>query len=278
MPMPLREGTHIYVERKTLEPGYAMPSMEMATDHYSLSYIISGERSNITPLGTYHYGSGMVAGSPPFTYCRTVARSQDTYERILIKFAPEYVELFIKEVGQQVFDGIYEKKIFSFSGEGQSRIKKLFFEMVEEFEKDSPYTEFILQGMLFRLLLAIWEEQLPEEGVVLHPSPLTPSIVDVLSFVENEYYKNPSLEEAAQVANFSPAYFSRMFHTQMGKSYSEYLSSVKLRHVSILLTQTNKSIMEIAQETGFCHGNYLNEQFKKKMGMTPGQFRKNQKK
>ncbi len=278
MPMPLREGTHIYVERKAFKPGYAMPSMEMATDHYSLSYIISGERSNITPLGTYNYGGGMVAGSPPFTYSRTVARSQDTYERILIKFAPEYVELFIKEVGQQIFDGIYEKRIFRFSQEGQSRIEKLFLEMVDEFEKDSPYAEFILQGMLFRLLLAIWEEQLPEEGVELHPSPLTPPIVDVLSFIENEYYRNPSLEEAAQVANFSPAYFSRMFHTQMGKSYSEYLSNVKLRHVSILLTQTDKSIMEIAQDTGFCHGNYLNEQFKKKMGMTPGQFRKNQKK
>jgi len=32
--------------------------------------------------------------------------------------------------------------------------------------------------------------------------------------------------------------------------------------------------MEIAEETGYCHGNYLNSQFKKKVGMTPGQYRK----
>ena len=33
-------------------------------------------------------------------------------------------------------------------------------------------------------------------------------------------------------------------------------------------------LMEIAQETGFCHGNYLSQQFKRKTGMTPAQFRK----
>ena len=91
---------------------------------------------------------------------------------------------------------------------------------------------------------------------------------------ENFYYRNPSLEETAGAANFSAPYFSRLFHAQMGKSYSEYLNHVKLRHVCILLAQTSLSVMEIAQETGFCHGNYLSEQFKRKMGMTPGQFRR----
>lgn len=275
MAIPLKEGTHINVERKVFEPGYDMPSMEMAMDHYDIGYVISGERSIITPLGTYNYGKGMVAGSPPFVYGRTVARSQDKYERVLIKFTPEYIEPFVKEVGQQIFDGIYEKKrVFRFSEEGRIKIEKMFLDMVEEFEKNSLHKEFILQGMLFRLLLTIWEEQLPEEGVEQHPTPLTPPIMDVISFVENEYYRSPSLEEAAQVANFSPAYFSRIFHKQMGKSYSEYLNNVKLRHVQILLTQTDKSVMEIAQETGYCHGNYLNELFKKKFGMTPGKYRK----
>lgn len=276
MPIPLKEGTHIHVERKAFTPGYAMPSMEMATDHYNIGYVISGERSLITPHGTYNYGKGMAACSPPFVYGRTVAGSQDIYERILIKFSPEFIAPFIKEVGQPIFDGMYEKKrVFRFLEEGRARIEKMFLDMVVEFEKDSPHKEFILQGMLFRLLLAVWEEQLPEEGAQLHKSPVSPTIVDVLSFIENEYYRNPSLEEAAQVANFSPAYFSRIFHAQVGKSYSEYLNNVKLKAVQVLLTRTDKSIMEIAQEVGYCHGNYLNEQFKKKVGMTPGKYRRN---
>jgi len=251
--------------------------MEMATDHYSLSYIISGDRATITPSGTFSYHAGMVTGSPPFRYARTVSKSDVPYERILLKFSPEIVTPFIEKVGQQIFDGIYEQVFFSFSEDSRVKIEKMFFDMLYEYEKETPYREFILQGMLFRLLLFIWEERIPEEGVNTAKTTLTPPIVEAISYIEKSYYQNPSLEETANVAGFSPAYFSRLFHTQMGKSYSEYLSSVKLHHASILLVQTDKSIMEIAQETGFCHGNYLNELFKKKMGMTPGQFRKRKK-
>lgn len=277
MALPLKEGTHIYVERKAFDAAYVMPAMEMATDHYSLSYIISGDRATITPSGTFSYHAGMVTGSPPFRYARTVSKSDVPYERILLKFSPEIVTPFIEKVGQQIFDGIYEQVFFSFSEDSRVKIEKMFFDMLYEYEKETPYREFILQGMLFRLLLFIWEERIPEEGVNTAKTTLTPPIVEAISYIEKSYYQNPSLEETANVAGFSPAYFSRLFHTQMGKSYSEYLSSVKLHHASILLVQTDKSIMEIAQETGFCHGNYLNELFKKKMCMTPGQFRKRKK-
>ena len=274
MALPLKEGSHIHIERKIFQPGYAMPSMEMATDHYSLGYVISGDRRTITPSGSYSYHAGMVAGSPPYSYHRTMAKSEEPYERILIKFSPEFVLPFQEAVGKQVLDAIYEKRVFSFLPDMTGKIEGMFRDMEEEFQKDRPYKEFILQGMLFRLLAAIWEESLPDEERVSGKTPLTPPIVDALTYMESCYAQNPSLEEAARAANFSPSYFSRLFHAQLGMSYSEYLNNIKLRHVNILLTGTRKSIMEIAQETGFCHGNYLSDQFRKKMGMTPGQFRK----
>lgn len=277
MALPLKEGTNIYAERKSFNADYVMPSMEMATDHYSLGYIISGDRATITPSGTFSYHAGMVTASPPFRYCRTVSKSDEPYERILIKFSPEFATPFLEQVGQQIFDGIYEQVFFSFAEEEQKKIEKMFTDIVEEYEKEMPYREFILQGMLFRLLLTVWEAKIPINGEKIVKTELTPPIVEAISHIEKYYHQNPSLEETAKVAGFSPAYFSRLFHTQMGKSYSEYLSSVKLHHASILLVQTDKSIMEIAQETGFCHGNYLNELFKKKVGMTPGQFRKRKK-
>lgn len=274
MAMPLPKGVNINVERKAFGVGYAMPSMEMATDHYSVSYIISGDRKSIAPMGTYSAHMGEVTTLPPYIYHRTVAESDTPYERILIKFSPEFAAPFIEEVGQQVFDELYEKNVFCFTDDVREKIKALFLDIAEEFKKEGPYKEFILKGMLFRILITIWENKLDSEGEVIHETPLTPPIVDAISYIENYYYRNPSLEETAAAANFSPAYFSRLFSAQVGKSYSEYLNSVKLHHVSILLAQTDKTIMEIAQETGYCHGNYLNDQFKKKMGMTPGEFRK----
>ena len=131
----------------------------------------------------------------------------------------------------------------------------MFMEMAEEFEKNSPHKEFILQGMLSRLLLTVYEEKLPVSGIVRNMTPLTPQVMDAIVFIEDNYAKNPLLEEAAQEVGFSPAYFSRLFSGQMGMSYSEYLDYVKIRHAEILLVQSKKSIMEIAEETGYCHGN-----------------------
>ena len=277
MPAPLQEGVHIQVERKTLGTSYAMPTMEMAMDYYEIGYIISGDRKTITPTATYYASAGSVGLTPPYIYHRTMPASDELYERILIKFTPAIVEPFIKEIGQPVFEQLYEQKICYFSKEMQGKIEKMFVEMAEVFEKGGPHCEFILQGMLFRLLFTVYEERLPAKEVTRNITPLTPPIMDAIVFIEDNYAKNPSLEEAAEMAGFSAAYFSRLFSSQLGMSYSEYLENVRIRQVQILLIKTKKSIMEIAEETGYCHGNYLNSQFKKKVGMTPGEFRRRKK-
>lgn len=274
MPTPLQEGTHIYVERKTLGTSYSMPTMKMATDYYEMGYIISGDRKTITPTATYYANAGTVGLTPPYIYHRTMPMSDVLYERILIKFTPAFVEPFLQEVGQPVFDQLYEQKICHFSQEAREKIEHMFMEMVEEFEKNSPHREFILQGMLFRLLLTVYEEKLPETNITRNITPLTPPIMDAIVFIEDNYAKNPTLEQVARVVGFSTAYFSRLFSSQLGMSYTEYLDNIKIRHAQILLTQSKKTIMEIAEETGYCHGNYLNSQFKKKVGMTPGEYRK----
>lgn len=274
MPIPLPEGIHIYIEKKKREPEYSMPSLQMATDHYNISYVISGDRRVITPLYNYSYHGGDVAMAPPFVYHRTVPGSDVPCESIMIKFTPDFIVPFSEAVGQNVLDELCDRRICHFSEETGKKVRRLFEEIYEEYLKDRPYREFILQGMLFRIFATVWEEKLPDQEIERNSSTLTPPVVDALSYMENFYNHNPTLDEVARSVNFSAAYFSRLFREQLGMSFSEYLSRIKLRHVSELLTGTEKSIMEIAQETGYCHGNYLCEQFKKKTGMTPSQFRK----
>lgn len=278
MPAPLQKGTQIYVERKTMGVSYSMTTMEMAMDYYEIAYIISGDRKTITPTATYFASAGTVGLTPPYVYHRTLAASDELYERILIKFTPAFAEPFIEEVGQQIFDCLYEQNICRFTKRVQEKVARMFMEMAEEFEKNGCHKEFILQGMLFRLLLTVYEEKLPVSGVTRNVAPLTPPIMDAIVFMEDHYAKKPTMEQAAEAAGFSAAYFSRLFSEQMGMSYSEYLENVRLRHVQILLIQSRKSIMEIAEETGYCHGNYLNSRFKKKVGMTPGEYRRRHRK
>ncbi len=273
MPYPIPEGQSFTIEHALFPKGSSMPFMQMATDHYNIGYMISGDRRCITPMQTYDYHSGDVAMQIPYVYHRTVATTDAPYERILIKFTPEFAKPFLDHVGQHIFDELFRLKVCRFHTASQEKIKKMFFELNEEYQKDTPHKEFILQGMLFRLLCTVWEERIPDELPAVNPSPLTQSMIDAVYHIETHYYKNLTLEETAQTAGLSTAYFSRLFHSQLGISFSEYVSNVRIQHAKILLSQSRKSITEIALETGFCSGDYFSSQFKAKTGMTPSAFR-----
>ncbi len=273
MPNPLPEGQQILVTHGCFREHFKMDSLQMATDHYNIGITLKGHRRTITPLFSYSYQEGDVALAPPFLFHRTISESDGPYERIMVKFSPKFVEPFINEVGQHVFNKLYETLVYHFSIETQEKIKTMFFDMLNEYEKNMPYKEFILQGMLFRLFTTILEEHIPTAPLI-NPTPLTPQIIDAIVYMENHYKQQPSMNEVANVVGFSAGHFSRLFHAQLGMPYSTYLNNIQLRHVQILLANTNMSIMDIAHETGYCHGDYLSAQFKKKMGVSPREYRK----
>lgn len=273
MALPLPPGQHIVISHGLFREHFEMDSMEVATDHYNIGITLQGHRRTITPLYSYSYKPGDVAVAPPFLLHRTVSESDGPYERIMIKFSPKFVEPFIKDVGQSVFHRLYENLVYHFTEDTQEKIRRMFFDMLEEYEKNTPYRDFILQGMLFRLFITVLEEHLPTRTVT-HPSSLTPPIMNAIAYMETHYKSQPSIEEVAQYAGFSTGYFSRLFHAQSGLTYSAYLNNIQIRHVQILLSTTDMSVTDIAQETGYCHSDYLSAQFKKKTGMTPSEYRR----
>ena len=192
----------------------------------------------------------------------------------MIKFSPKFAEPFIRAVGQHVFDQLYNTLVYHFTEEVQHKLKTMFFDILAEYQKDTPYREFIMQGMLFHLFTTVLEEHIPVPGAKEHSTPLSPQIINAIAYMENHYKEQPSMEEVAQFSGFSAGYFSRLFRSQLGMTYSAYLSNIQIRHVQLLLSTTNLSIMEIAHETGYCHGEYLSAQFKKKTSMTPSEYRK----
>lgn len=274
MSKDIQKTPQIYIVRNKSSAQVPIQTTEMTKDYFEVGYILSGGRKVITPDKTYEAYAGMVGITHPYIYHKTVAISDEPYECILIRFTRAFAEPLIQIVGRTVVEQLNAQTMFIFSEDSQKKIARMFLEMEEEYKKELPYREFILQGMLFRLLFTVYEEKISVSSVITNNESLTPPIMEALVYIEKNFMNNPTLEEIAKVAGFSMAYFSRLFSAQLGKSYTEYLDNVKIKHAQILLTQTRKTIMEIAEETGYCHGNYLNSQFKKKVGMTPGQYRK----
>ena len=274
MPRTLPQGRQFYIERKAKPANYEMPSLEAASDHYSMGYEVCGDRIVITPNMTYTLHPGCVGTIPPFLYHRNGPASDDIYDRFLLKFSLDFVKPFTDEFGQQTLDRIFDYPVHHFLRDMQRKVFTLFEDMLKVYQSNSIYSDFTLQCMLFELFFLILEKSLPNDDKAFHPTPLTPPIIEAIFYIENHYYEPLSLETVAKIAGFSPAYFSRLFQKQLGKTYSEYLINVRLTHAKSLLLGTDKSITEIALETGYTYAANLTEQFKKKIGMTPLSYRK----
>lgn len=108
------------------------------------------------------------------------------------------------------------------------------------------------------------------QSVLADTSPRIRAAVDYI----NVHYQRPiSLREMANVCHFSPNAFCRWFKQNMGLTFINYLSKVRLTHVCQLVTSTDLPISQIAAQTGFDNISTLNRLFQSKLGTSPGKYR-----
>lgn len=275
MSLSLPEGCDFYIARRSIPADYEMPSLEVAIGFYEMGYMISGDRTTITPAMTYTQHAGFLGTLSPFIYHRTIPASSAPYESILVKFTPSFVKPFTDLFGIQALDKIFSHPTNRFRPDDQNKIFHLLMNMLEEYQEDSPYKDFNIQCMLFQILTTVLQKRLPDDSTIIHEAPLTPPIIEAVYYMEKHYAQKLNINMVAKISGFSPAYFSRIFQSQLGKSYSDYLCDIRLKHVKELLLTTDKSIAEIALETGYSYPGNLTEQFKRKTGITPVHYRKN---
>lgn len=83
-----------------------------------------------------------------------------------------------------------------------------------------------------------------------------------------------SLDDVANAINLSPTYFSRLFSSEMGTTYIEYLTMIRVEESKKYLVDTKQNISDIALRMGFSDQSYFSKVFKKVEGITPGKYRK----
>lgn len=96
----------------------------------------------------------------------------------------------------------------------------------------------------------------------------------VYEYVMQNYQSKVSLEEAAQISNLSVSAFSRFFKSRVNKSFSDFLTDVRISHACKLLHETDLNISEISYECGFFTLSNFNKLFKERIKKTPVEYRK----
>jgi AraC-like DNA-binding protein len=93
------------------------------------------------------------------------------------------------------------------------------------------------------------------------------------AFIEANLAERITLTRLSDVASMSPKVFIRAFTVSFGETPVQYIISQRTRRARLLLADPTLDISSIAHACGFAHHPHLSRVFKRRVGMTPSQYR-----
>lgn len=98
-------------------------------------------------------------------------------------------------------------------------------------------------------------------------------LIDVIRYVKENLNEQISLRQVADVACMTEQSFCRFFKKRTKKSFSRFLSELRVAHACQLLIQTDKQVMDVACLCGFNTSTHFCKVFKAHTGVTPYHYR-----
>ncbi|MBC8079670.1 MAG: AraC family transcriptional regulator [Gorillibacterium sp.] len=155
---------------------------------------------------------------------------------------------------------IFSEKSTNFSNKlptghpGTKDIFNLLLDMTLEYENKQIGYRMMLRGKLLQLITTLVRSFQDESKAMedLHSKQgQLERLSSTLEFINANYIHDLRLADAASEACMSSSYFSTFFSKTLGLSFKEYLIRLRIEHAMELMHTTNKSITEIALESGF---------------------------
>ena len=196
---------------------------------------------------------------------------------ICIKFSPRVLyfddnSLFeFKYVTPFLTDSSPQKLFHKSDFEGVD-VHALSVEILDEWNKQGPAYELLIRSNILKIFAGIfryWDKQ----KVFHSETVMTEPIKNALLYI-SENYDAITERDVAAFCGLSYNHFSASFKKAVGRSFSDYLSLIRINEAEKLLASTEKSITDIALSCGFSSTSYFISRFRSQKGISPGQWRK----
>ncbi|ARU62951.1 hypothetical protein CBW65_19660 [Tumebacillus avium] len=134
--------------------------------------------------------------------------------------------------------------------------------------------------------LAEWELELVNLLLSLHPGShhsqwlssvpgeMHPALQKALEYIHDTYAEELCLDYLAEISGISKFHLIRLFRETIGQTPSHYINEVRLTRAVEMLTATDREVTDVALDAGFGSLSTFHRAFKKKYGVSAGQYRK----
>lgn len=159
----------------------------------------------------------------------------------------------------------------------QDRLQRLIHDMASEYDGEQLFREAVLYTDLISFLVLICRNQSSLNTTLETNSSMRMEynrvLIPVYNHINNLFFENITLDQAADMAGFSKYHFSRIFRQYTGISFYQYLNNIRIMQATKLLMETNLSIMEVSLQCGFSSLSSFIRMFKIYKGCTPSEFK-----
>ncbi len=250
---------HSKKEFKTIRPN--------GRKDYQLIYIASGKMHVVLneKKETVHKGNMLLfrPDEPQVYYMY----AEDLPEVFWVHFTGNNVKRLLE------FNDIsYGKNIF-FTGLSHN-YKWLFLQMIQELQlKRTNYSDTI--ALQLRLLL-LYISRNDAEGQLVTAELLDES-EKAMHYFNNSFHTKIIIEDYARDHNMTPGWFIQNFKKITGTTPTQYIVSLRINNAMNLLEESEYSIEKIANFVGYDNALYFSRLFRKHVGCSPREYRKNKK-
>lgn len=144
--------------------------------------------------------------------------------------------------------------------------------IASEYYIGSEYSPLLLSSLLKSLILTMLsmanKRQTPQQ------SKESLLVQNIIEYLNTNYSKNISNSILGDFFHFHPAYINRIFKKYAGTTMHEFLINRRLSAAMEILRSQNISVHEVARITGFSDTPYFTRIFKKRIGITPSEYKK----
>lgn len=211
------------------------------------------------------------------------------YERSLLKFRTEWIRPLLKELQVEevlkLFDESQKGTLRQFSKKGEAIIEGMFRDIAAvwgDFKKGrtEEYTvveEAKLKLMVAQLLIYMYESKetrIKKEDTVRDDK--TKMVEKISNYLFSNFHRSITVEDVAYEVGLTKSYMSHLFKDITGSTVMNYLMNYRLSQArNFLIERPNESIREISADCGFKSEAHFSRFFKKNIGVTPSEYRKN---
>ncbi|MDL2237032.1 AraC family transcriptional regulator [Christensenellaceae bacterium OttesenSCG-928-K19] len=209
----------------------------------------------------------------------SLSRADDENVLLVVQFDPNSFKQYFPKISNIKFTQrlINEKTNKAYWGS----LNECFGGLFRSYRKKCDGYQLEMMGILNHLLFSMVQHdayvELKEKEISAEKRNMK-RITRILDYLHQNYMHQVTLKALAKEEGLDMYYLSSLIKKQLGVSFQEYLTHLRVEKAQQLLAHTDLNHMDICMECGFSDYKYLNNSFIKRMGCLPDEYRQKNRK